>query len=441
MALNCSKSWLAACLLAFLTAGSAWSQGLEDAQFFAPAEMDQFGGGPRPNEGFFASVDYLRWTIQAPEVTTIGYQGLTREVYWANGYTDSVLGTVPAVSAIQSNSLDTGFLTADWTDGQRIEFGDVTGHHGWLFSGFRLHNQDQRESFSGANMVFQDLETLPNQRHLYGYTPNYHYVDGDLVYPAASWTPLQNLPLMFDTVEIKNRASLWGVEWMYLYRCHPNQHGGLFEFYLGARYLEFNEQFDVDAKGRRFEYDSQGNVVGPRSILADSNWMNKADNHIVGPQIGARYFKTTGRWTFSTEGRFLAGFNSQNIRQRGTLGSKLGDAWGVDDGVEETEVEWEYGPPGSPYVPLAMRPVTFNHVEHENEWSPAVELRLEAKYQITRAISARFGWDVFWIDGIARPADMIDYTLSDSQTFGINKAHNRQDVLVQGWNIGIELNR
>jgi hypothetical protein len=439
MALNRKKTWLAACLSVILTAAPAWSQGLEDAQLFAPAEVDQFGGGPRPNEGFFISVDYLRWTIQAPETTTIGYQGLTREVYYDSGYTDPISGIVvgPTVG-IQGNSLNTGFLTAEWTDGQRIEFGDVAGHHGWLFSGMRLHHQDQQGNFSRADMVFQDLETLPNARHLYGWVPHATYdEDGDFIYTNFQ---LHDLPLTFDTVEVRNRVDLWGVEWMYLYRLHPNHHGGIFEFYLGARYLEFNEQFDVDARGRRFEYDVDDNVVGARCILADSDWMTKADNHIVGPQIGARYFKTTGRWTFSSEGRFLAGFNSQNIRQRGTLGSRLRDAWGVDDGVE-SDPELLSGAPGFPYEPDAMRPISFNYVEHESEWSPAVEVRLQAKYQITRAISARFGWDFFWIDGIARPSNMIDYTLADSKVFGINKAHNRQDVLMHGWHIGLELNR
>jgi hypothetical protein len=431
MALNCRKTWLAGWLLVLLTAAPAWSQGLEDAQFFAPAAMDEFGGGPRPNEGIFASIDYLKWTIQAPQKTTIGFQGGSREVYYDKDR-----------KTIQTNTIDNGGFSADWTDGQRIEFGDVSGHHGWLFSGFRLHTQEQRDMFSSVNMVFQDLEFGdPAQRHLYGYVTNFW---GYLNNTTPAYDPdfvLHDLPLSFDTVELRNRVETWGVEWNYLYRCHPTHNGGIFEFFLGARYLEFNETFDVDARGHRFDYDAFGTVIGPRSILADSFWSMKADNHIVGPQIGARFFKTTGRWTLSTEGRFLAGTNFQNLHQRGTLGSKLSDPWGSDDSRNISYRWLAQGPPWDPYIPVVTNPTSFNHTDHEREFAPAFELRLEAKYQLTRAISTRFGWDVFWVDGIARSSDLINYTLAENQVFGIAKENNRQSVLMQGFHVGLELNR
>jgi hypothetical protein len=433
MALNCRKTWLAGWLLVLLTAPPAWSQGLEDAQFFAPAAMDEFGGGPRPNEGIFASIDYLKWTIQAPQKTEIGFQGGSREV-WLDTTTKT----------IQTNTIDTGGFSADWTDGQRIEFGDVSEHHGWLFSGFRLHKQEQRDMYSSVNMVFQDLEYGdPAQRHLYGYVSKLlGYQSSTPYYEGWDASDLHNLPLSFDTVELHNSVETWGVEWNYLYRCHPIHNGGIFEFFLGARYLEFNETFDVDARGYRFEYDSYGTVRGARSILADSFWSMKADNHIVGPQIGARFFKTSGRWTLSTEGRFLAGTNFQNLNQRGTLGSKLHDPWGNDPN-HNNAVRWVYPPGiiGDPWVPLAMDPASFNHSDHEREFAPAFEMRLEAKYQLTRVLAARFGWDVFWIDGIARSSDLIDYTLAENKVFGIKKENNRQSVLMQGFHVGIELNR
>lgn len=433
MSLNRRITWLAVGLLIGLTTAPARSQGLADAQLFAPYAMDEFGGGPRPNEGVFFTFDYMRWTISKPDVTTIGYQGLTRQVYYE-----------PDRWTIQSNTNDTGFLKSDWVDGQRFEFGDVSGHHGWVFGAYRLHEQFQRDVFSGVDMVFQDLEYGdPAQRHLQGYVAHMDGYEGDV----AVYTDFEihDLPVTFDDVTIENRVEHWSAEWMYLYRLHPGNHGGILELYFGARYMEFDEQFMVDARGERFYYDAHDppTPIGARTVLADSTWTTDAENHIVGPQIGMRYFKTTGRWTFSSEGRFFAGFNSQNIRQRGTLGSKLEDAWPRGDAVyQDLGNTWAAPfPYYNPYVPLTMTQTSFNHEDHEDEFTPAVELRIEAKYQFSRAIAFRVGWDALWMDNIARSSNMIDYTLSETSMMGINMHKNRQDVLMQGWTLGVELNR
>jgi hypothetical protein len=428
MSLNCRKTWLAAWLLLVLMAAPAWSQGVADAQLFAPYQMDQFGGGPRANEGAFFTFDYMRWTIQKPDITTIGFEGLTRQVYYT-----------PDRWTIQSNTNDTGFLKSDWTDGQRFEFGDVSGHHGWIFGAYRLHEQYQRDAYTQMDMTVQDLEYGdPPHKHLEGYVYDVTY-DGDTV----TWTnpTLEDLPLSFDDVTIENWVEHWGVECMYLYRMHPNQHGGILELYLGARYMEFNERFWVDARGERFVFSSQDppNPIEPRSVLADSTWMTNADNRIVGPQIGMRYFKTTGRWTFSTEGRFLAGFNSQTVRQNGTLGSQLDEPWPRTTMHPDLTSDLVGTPPYLPYVPATMQPSSFKHSWHDDEFTPTVELRLEAKYQLTRAFGVRAGWDVMWMNNIARPSNMINYTLGQNSLFGIRKYE--QDVLLQGWTLGFEFNR
>ena len=70
--------------------------------------------------------------------------------------------------------------------------------------------------------------------------------DGDAAQPGV----LRPLPVVFDDVIVKNRNDLWGTELMYSYRTHPQQHGGFFEMYFGARYLEFNDLFSVDARNR-----------------------------------------------------------------------------------------------------------------------------------------------------------------------------------------------
>jgi hypothetical protein len=217
--------------------------------------------------------------------------------------------------------------------------------------------------------------------------------------------------------------------------------------------MEFDDSFNVDARGEfpdtsgtttttgnadpRFLVDIDGNPIGPGNILADSNWFTSAENHIVAPQLGVHYAIKSGRWSLTSDGKFFAGFNRQNIDQHGTLGSHLADPWPGELGPSAPIVV----PLTVPFIPLTMQPTSFTHGANIDEWSPGIELRVDLKYQVTRAVSLKFGWSALWLDGIARSSNMIDYSLSTSSIMGIEQAHNRQDILVQGAVFGIEVNR
>jgi hypothetical protein len=61
MSLNRSTTWLAAWILALLMAAPTFgAYPFADMQLFAPPDLDQFGGGPRANEGLFVKYDYLK---------------------------------------------------------------------------------------------------------------------------------------------------------------------------------------------------------------------------------------------------------------------------------------------------------------------------------------------------------------------------------------------
>ncbi len=103
------------------------------------------------------------------------------------------------------------------------------------------------------------------------------------------------------------------MELMYLHRFRSFHPGSTLEFFGGVRYLEFNDGFNVQAGP-----DPGGHVIP--SFMQTSFWFTYAENHIVGPQVGPRWFKQEGRWMFSTEGRFMAGLNIPKLHQDGTLG-------------------------------------------------------------------------------------------------------------------------
>ncbi len=444
-----SALWLAAWGLVFLTAGSALAQEisnstLKNMQFFDPsgpaAVSDGFGGGTAPNEGYFFSAEYLYWTIQRPGVTPVGHPG-TRDVVLYPTSFDPATGDPfggPPVTVTQENNVDTGMLTSDWVGGNRFELGDITGHHGWLLGHYNMRVQSQIREGNDMIMVINDREFGPqDRRHLDGFIPSV------IVAPVTYTTPIifGPLPLQFDQFRIESFVDTWSVEWMYMYRTHPLgfEKRWLAEMFMGVRYMEFEDRFNVFGGGSRFRFndptDPATAITGAGAILAESWWNTEADNRIVGPQLGMRLFTTRGRWTFSTEGRFFAGFNFQNVRQQGTLGSRLRDGFPQDIGPLEI-------PEGTvPFVPTVDQPTTFDHVFSANEFSPAIEYRVDARLHLTRGLSLKAGYSLLFMDGIARASNMIDYVWSENQVFGIRPENNRQYVLMNGLNVGFEINR
>ncbi len=351
--------------------------------------------------------------------------------------------------AIQTNSLSTDSFTQQWHGGHRLEMGDRWGHHGWLLGGTWLKTHGQDIVASGVNMVWEDPPFGVNSRKL---LQGYYIVPGtdfprdvppqDRIIISEGdddedqvLAVLRDLPVTFDDLIAESRVETWGIEWMYTYRLHSNPRGGLFEIYVGARYLEFQDMLSITGHNAVNDADDDDEeplvFAGPGSSLADSDWFTDAENNIVGPQVGLRWFRTCDRWSLDASGRFFAGFNNQNIYQKGTLGTRLTpgfDYEAADDGDGAATGEGR---------PRLMSPTSFTHSRHANEWSPLVEFRVNLNYQLTRAIGVRAGWTGIWLDGIARADALNVYKVPN---MGISMANNRQDVFMHGFNFGVLVN-
>ena len=237
MSLYRTRTWLATWMIVLLL-GLPASGEISDMQLFAPASQDMFGGGPRPNEGWFFNYDALYWSISAPDDTTVGFPNLTRTVWY-----NPAFGGVPARTAVQHNTLDTSELNSRFNPGHRIELGNVYGHDGLLFNYWKMNGQNQTITANGVNMVFQDEPTQP---YLYGYVAAIGVL-GET--PMVYFLPMElhDLPLTFDEVQVKSHVETWGAELMYLRRTHPVRNG-ILEFSAGVRYMEFDDSFNVDAR-------------------------------------------------------------------------------------------------------------------------------------------------------------------------------------------------
>jgi len=409
MSLKRKGTWLAAWALALLAGMPAWAQGLRDAQLFAPAEPSHYGGGVRANEGFFFVYDGLYWTISPPQTAIFGVDTSTlevqRTVYW--GPDDSQTST-------QGSTMDTSFMTADFVFGHRIELGHISEHAGWMLSYFNLHWLTQARTLPAVQVYFNDEE--------WGAEGLPHLV-GD-VNPSGLIENIQNLGVQFENVTLVNATKVWGTEFDILIRTHPRQRGGMWEWFLGLRYLEFNEAFNATCFGTIF--DGEGNLKLNPDILADTFINAWAANHMLGPQLGLRWFHSNDRWQLSAEGKFMAAWNSQVVRLHGAVGTEL-------TAIAPSE--------RNAFLPLSMQATNFSYDERMSVFSPVVELRLELKYQLTRAVAFRLGWNGMYIDNLARPSRMINYELGQTSVMGILRNLNRDLVFMQGLAAGIEINR
>lgn len=392
MPFNRTSSRVAIGLFLMLLATPSLGQETLGYQYFAPADNSTFGGEQKPNEGYFFQIEGLYWSFSGPSKRDIGFPG-SRTVYYS-----------PDDAAIQTNSLSTSPISGStFHAGQRIEFGRVENRDGWFMSIFTTQSEDYGYVAPTADMVFNDPQFGPQGQRLLQGNVN------TLADPV-----IRNLPVTLYDVSVVETTELWAVELNYMHRFRTGHMGGTFEMFAGVRYMEFNDDF-------RVEVGSDTGTGSVPSFLEESSWETWANNHIVAPQVGLRWFRKQGRWKFITEGRFLAGMNSQNISQDVSLGPNLSPG-----GVTPL------------YTPTVMGPSSPSTSENVHEWAPGVELRVEAEFQLTRAISLHGGWTGMWMDGIARSSSLVNYSLPD---MGIDLEDNRETLFVNGVTFGVTINR
>jgi hypothetical protein len=409
-----------------LLASPTFGQGPLESQVFAPADVSTYGGAIEPNEGYFFQYDVLYWSISAPKSQVVGFPGMTRTVSYGPHPIDSLDSY--SDERVETSTLNTGDLKDHFSIGNRFEFGQVEDRNGWTVGIFQVRNQGDNLVYPQADVVFNDPpQGSRGTTLLEGSVPL-----NPAGFPADGHVDVRKLPVVLYNVEMITQTKTWGVEANYLHRFMTGHGGGTFEMFGGARYLEINDYFGIHAG------DDPGNLVVP-SFLADSSWYTSADNHVVGPQVGLRWFKKQGRWTFSTEGRFMAGLNCQNVHQTVSLGPNLTPG-GIEGNMSDSGNESHSGSAtGSGiYKPVAMAPQSAANDAYARVFTPLIELRVEGRYQITRSLSFHAGWTGFWMDNIARANALIDYSLP---AMGINMADNKQNLFMNGLTIGFDINR
>jgi hypothetical protein len=167
---------------------------------------------------------------------------------------------------------------------------------------------------------------------------------------------------------------------------------------------------------------------GPGSPLQTGAWETESLNNMVGPEFSLLFETTRGRWTFSSELKFVAGMNWQNLRYRG---ANFPDTLGAD--YLRTTFE-----PVSTVIPsvtgsssataTVFPPPLFlqiygvgqqnatNDAGYQFRFSPIGEWRFGGQFRVSQAITLHAGYTGMAIGSIARAASNTAYRSVEKPT-------------------------
>jgi hypothetical protein len=382
-----------------------------DARIFEKWDDYPFDREPYGNEGFFVSFNTGKMLIESPEPAAIGADNVNRIGFY---------GTLAGMQ--EFNSVSTGALFNDKQhDTQDTQIGYMERDQGWVVRFLDIKGHDQEFIRSDVGVIFNDPQGLLIGFYDLDGDGLDDSFDGDLNFGrdggAIDAGDLVQQGVSFGELQTHLRQHFWAIEANHIARLNREICGAYWEPFCGIRFVEFDEDFDVEGLG---------------GVLGDSFWNTEAQNRIIGPQCGIRFFRTDGRWTFSTESRAMLACNYQTVDQIYSFGSRLSQNAGRGTDINENRSQL-----------IRSRFDHYNtregvNSEHEMEIGYILEFTGQATYAITRSFSLDFGIRGMCIDGIARPSAMVNYTFP---TLGINMDNNHQRMLMAGGYIGFNFNR
>jgi hypothetical protein len=474
-------------------------------RLWKPYDPQSFGGGRRSNDGMYASLSGIYWTISTPKggyigATTANGQEDVRWVYSGNGFNKVYA---------QTNSVKINMLDPKTTLGTRFEVGNRRGHHGWLVGGYGLPDQSHRMSVNSMSLTIRDEGNLTLQPFatthspsLGGWVGGLEYAawlliwdrghnslydptatGGSRFYPFADWQVvdiyngastsvtgigylwgyfehsfeteddgrvitaglLAPLPIWFANADITVSSSHMSAEAMYTYRAHPFTWGSM-ELLAGGRYWDFDDKFGFFGTGPGGAgAAAQGNNVddyGVVSVLSDMTINARAQNRVFGPQVGMKLSRQNARWTFSAEGRLTAGINAQTVRTEGNISTNYDNNGQNTTSMNPAGHDPDTSIPKWMPIGLQYSNNNFGHKQSKTYFSPIGEFRMSADWQWTSAVSFFGAVDAMFADNIARGVRVTDYVVhSDGTVFGIRGNDRNTSVGVYGVETGIKIRR
>jgi hypothetical protein len=371
----------------------------------------------------------------------------------------------------QTSTLDTGIFAADFTTGSRFEFGRVNDGRGWMVSTFNMGTQTQILNTTNAAINFENgpvgfVDIRAGVTGTAGLTDPAFRGDGfdddldrDGVYgrngrdrgtrngtvlsppldgipdpenPGAPSVPVDYddavaLPTVFQSLSVQNRVKSWNVEVSRLWQLGMGPRGGIWELFVGPRFLNVNDAFSIDGRGSEFNPDYY------QTSVADMYSRTNADNNLFGGQFGSRWSMQRERWQVSIESRFLAAANFQNINLQGQFATRTMEVALPPGSTTTTNTN-----PLRDDIINAQTPSSFQQSSNDVTFAPTGEIRANLKYQVFRSVYLQLGYNALYSYGVARAAQTTHYSFPAMRIAGENKSG---DFFMNGVNLGVVINR
>ncbi len=267
--------WLAAIAALLGLAGTASAQQYQpfidpgyfepDFQFFAPAEVGDFGDGEPPNTGVYFDYDRTYVNMTRPDGEASFFSGYDGDFTWGNRW-------------------EIGYMTDDHTGWQGVL---------WHLSGPNVYINDYQERINRIN----DDDIPVND------TPDPIIQDRN--------------PRIYNVRQSINVASMSSFEFNKTWRRKQFHNGSILEPLVGFRYMNYRnfqrrsdyDRFNEDADGNPVPADPQ--IEGPYEQFTEE--FAVFENYMVGGQLGGRLFHQRGHWLLSCDVRFFAMANFQHL--------------------------------------------------------------------------------------------------------------------------------
>lgn len=365
------------------------------------APRAEWGWGERYELGYWNKENgWMVGFLDGPEAVTSVTYGFGRDFVDGTvgglGPNGEALSPLGSVLVVFDDPLDlmVGFL--DVVDGAVVDASpggalEADGNGDGVLDGDGLADDIDKDGQHGPDGFVSDTAFIP---------------DTDFIFAKPDYDDLVTLPTSFQSVNVRNSTETKGVEIMRTHRLSnrhkmAKHHGNRYELSYGVRYLRLRDQHVVNGEG---------------GVLGTSFWDTQIENNIVGPQVGMKWMHQRRRWQFDWSGRFLFGYNIENMSQTAALGQDLIT--------------------GMHNKPLYFPPTYATHGKQEEDFSPVAEMRVQASYQVTSSIALKLGYNATFVDNIRRAAQHVKYELPN---MGFRDGAGTQDIFINGVNFGFDV--
>ena len=387
----------------------------------------KYGNSP----GLYFAYDAMYTSISTPSVGAIGSADAAG-IYTSNGISSPYLNTV-----------GTDFIDSKAEFGHRIEVGRLDDCRGWMFT-ILTFDQDKEFNAIGGQIQFNDplgmllgyrdadgdgIDDDINGNHIHGRNGEDLGVPNPLFNPPVNTerfmlepdgtTPIYDgipdtsafddtgdmltwVPI-FDNLRVRSATDIDGFEAQYMWAKRGCRMPGATTI-LGFRLMDIDDNFWLNASG---------------SFLDATNVRSEIDNLIVGPTLGWNWCHRVGCWRFEGLFKTTLGVNFMRGEQIGELASNASSSTATHN------------------QPVNLASSAFSSFREEEKFSPIIEWRVGAAYELTKWSAFRIGYTGMYIDGLSRAANATDYTLP---SFGL-ALDGSDELNFNAFTFGFELYR